>query len=421
MPVLEGWRGVAVDVVVIGAGAAGLAAALHLAERRPDLAVVVLEASDRLGGRALTLPDLGGLDLGCGWLHGAQDNAWTAIAEASGAGVDRMPAPWNRESKGAGLAAGDRAALNAAMEAFFARVDAQPDDGADTPLSAQLEPGNRWNAFIGAVGTYINGVELEGASTADLKRYDPGRPPDWRVRGGYGRLIADYGAPVPVVTGSAVTRIDHGGADEIVIETVRGALRCRAAVVTVSSTCLVDETIRFDPPLPEKLAAAAGVPLGIANKIFLDLATPEALPEEVYVHGVHDRVSTGAYHLRPGGRPVIEGYFGGQLAREIEAMSPAAATAFAIDELVNRFGTDLRRHLSLRVRTAWAANPWARGSYSYARPGQADMRAVLAAPVGDRLFFAGEACAPEKFSTAHGAYETGIAAAEAVASALLAA
>ena len=129
-------------------------------------------------------------------------------------------------------------------------------------------------------------------------------------------------------------------------------------------------------------------------------------------------MATGAYSLRPFGRPWIEGYYGGALARDVEALAPEAAAAFAIDELAGIFGNDLRRHLRLRARSVWAANPWTRGSYSYARPGHADARAVLAEPVGNRLFFAGEACAPAKFSTAHGAYETGAAAAAAIAVAL---
>ena len=418
MPALEGWRGHGVDVAVIGAGAAGIAAARHLATLRPDLAVLVLEAADRIGGRALTLPGGDGIDLGCGWLHGARDNAWTAIAEADGFVVDRQPAPWNRDSAGNDPAADARRAAGDAMDAFFARIEARSPTEPDGPMSAYLEPGNRWNGFIGAVATYINGAELECASALDYTRYRPGRPPDWRVRDGYGRLIAHHGAPVPVVLSTPVTRIEHGRAGAVTLDTERGTLRCRAAVVTVSSTCLAEGAIRFDPALPDKQAAASGVPLGVANKIFLDLAVPEALPEEVYVHGASDRVATGAYHLRPLGRPRIECYYGGAFARHIEALAPDAAAAVAIDELVGHFGADLRRHLALRARSAWAGDPWARGSYSYARPGAAGARAILAAPVADKLFFAGEACSPHRFSTAHGAYETGLAAATAASAAL---
>ncbi|HXW30634.1 MAG TPA: FAD-dependent oxidoreductase, partial [Xanthobacteraceae bacterium] len=66
----------------------------------------------------------------------------------------------------------------------------------------------------------------------------------------------------------------------------------------------------------------------------------------------------------------------------------------------------------------WAHDRFAHGSYSYARVGHADARAVLAAAVNDRLFFAGEACSRHDFSTAHGAYRTGVDAAEQVLKAL---
>jgi monoamine oxidase len=93
-------------------------------------------------------------------------------------------------------------------------------------------------------------------------------------------------------------------------------------------------------------------------------------------------------------------------------------TAFAADELAGLFGSDIRRQLSLLAASAWRGDPFARGSYSYALPGHADDRARLAAPVDNRLFFAGEACSPHFFSTAHGAYETGTAAAEAALASL---
>lgn len=420
MPVLAGFVGPEVDVAVIGAGAAGLGAARHLARQRPDLKLVVVEAADRLGGRAHTTAGPLPLDLGCGWLHGAQDNAWTALADTLGFTVDRTPAPWNRLMRDHGLAAQHREAALAALNGFFERIEAHPvpppDD--DPPLSAFLEPDNPWNGFVGAVGTYINGVELEAASTLDYDRYEPGRPPDWRVRDGYGRLIAAYGAEAPVVLSTPVTRIAHGATAGVALDTPRGTLRCRAAVVTVSSSCLAAEGLRFDPPLPGKVEAAAGVPLGVANKLFLDVADPGDLPVEAYLHGRPGQVATGSYHIRPFGRPVIECYYGGRCARDIEGADAADAFAFAADELAQQFGTGFTRRLSLRARSAWAANPWTRGSYSYARPGCADARAVLAEPVGNRLFFAGEACSRHRFSTAHGAYETGVDAAEAVAAAL---
>jgi monoamine oxidase len=124
--------------------------------------------------------------------------------------------------------------------------------------------------------------------------------------------------------------------------------------------------------------------------------------------------ATGAYYLLPFGRPVIECFFGGAGARALEAEGEGAAPDFAIGQLVDLLGSALRKRLTPMAESRWGADELFGGSYSHALPGKASSRAVLAAPVEDRLFFAGEACSPSDFSTAHGAFETGVAAAEAV-------
>ena len=92
----------------------------------------------------------------------------------------------------------------------------------------------------------------------------------------------------------------------------------------------------------------------------------------------------------------------------------AAFFDFAVSELTGVFGSDFARRLKpIRVH-CWRSDPFALGAYSYASPGNADCRATLAEPVDDRLFFAGEACSRHDFSTAHGGYLTGVAAAEQV-------
>ena len=170
--------------------------------------------------------------------------------------------------------------------------------------------------------------------------------------------------------------------------------------------------MRFIPPLAKKIEAAAGLPLGLADKLFLSLAQPEEFEKESRLFGRIDRSETGVYHVRPFGRPQIEGYFGGRLAAHLEAGGMAAFADFAIRELVGLLGTRFAHRVRPLKLHPWGLDPFSRGSYSYASPGKADCRAELAAPVDDRLFFAGEACSQNDYSTAHGAYLTGIAAAE---------
>ncbi|WP_411196403.1 flavin monoamine oxidase family protein [Rhizobium sp.] len=411
-------KGAEEDVVIIGAGAAGIAAARRLQATRPDLSILLLEAGDRLGGRAWTvgLPasDIR-LDLGCGWLHGARTNAWTAIAGEVGLTVDRTPAPWNggRQLQRDGV---DRHAAQEAIGAYFERLESH--QGNDTDLAAMLEPGNPWNGQIRAIGTYITGAELERSSVIDYNRYDPGPGPDWRVREGYGRLVSLYGKPVPAKLGTEVTRIDHRHAGRIGIETNQGGLSVRAVLLTVSTNVLAAGKIAFDPPLPDKIEAATRLPLGLANKLFLRLANQEALPADTHMLGSLSRGATGTYQLRPFGAPVVEAYFAGDLAHDLERQGREAAFSFAADELAAQFGADIRRELSVAHMSAWAAAPHIGGSYSYAEPGASDLRGLLAAPHDERIFFAGEACSRSRYSTAHGAYETGVAAADLIAGSL---
>ncbi len=177
---------------------------------------------------------------------------------------------------------------------------------------------------------------------------------------------------------------------------------------------IASEAIRFHPALPAKVAAARGLPLGLADKVMLALERPEALPKDGNLRGATMRTAMGSFHLRPFGQPCIEGYFGGSFARELEDAGDGALASQAIDEIVALLGSDFRRRLKPLAQSRWAHDPFARGSYSHALPGHAGDRAVLAAPVDNRLFFAGEATSPNFFSTAHGARDSGERAAEEV-------
>ncbi|MQT11479.1 flavin monoamine oxidase family protein [Segnochrobactrum spirostomi] len=398
-----------VEVAIVGGGAAGIAAARTLASAGRD--VLILEARARLGGRAWTIPSPVPLDLGCAWLHSGDRNPWVAVAEGLGFPVERRHAPWQTR-RDINFPPEQRAAYQAAAEAFYDRLDEAAASGApDRPAADLLEPGNRWNGLLDAISGYMNGVELAGLSVRDFANYaDTGV--NWRIPAGYGTAIAAAGQHVPVALGCAVTRIRHG-ATPIEIETALGTLKAKAVIVTLPTNVLAAETVAFYPPLPDKIEAASALPLGIADKVLLALDAPEDVPLDGHAFGSLTSARTASYHLRPFGRPMIEGYFGGALARDLEAGGTAAFTAFALDELAGILGSGIRAKLTPITSTAWARDPFALGSYSQARPGRADARLTLAAPVGDRLFFAGEACHVHDFSTAHGAYRTGVAAAEA--------
>jgi monoamine oxidase len=267
-----------------------------------------------------------------------------------------------------------------------------------------------------AVSTYYNGVEYDGVSVLDYAAYEDSGV-NWRVREGYGAAVARLAQGLPVVTDCGVSLIHHDGAD-LRLETSRGTLSARAVILAVPTPHIAQGRIRFSPGLPEKTEAAAGLPLGLADKAFLALAEPEDLPVDEHLFGRPDRTETGSYHLRPFGRPYIEAFVGAGLARTLEGEGPGAIAAFAIEELAGLLGSGVRRRLTPLGETAWASDPWALGSYSHALPHHADDRDTLAQPVDERIFFAGEATSTNFFSTTHGAWMSGERAAEEALAAL---
>jgi monoamine oxidase len=399
------------DVIVVGAAAAGIAAARYLHDAGLD--VLLIEASYRLGGRAHSVRagDVL-LDLGCGWLHSAKRNPWTTLAERYGLTVDRSPTNWGTQWRDLGFSPHERGAFGTAWDRWENKARAALG-GPDHPLSAFIDADDPWRPMMDAISGYVNGAPLAAVSLHDWAAYDDASTDDnWAVREGYGTLVGSHAQGVPVALDTRVIRIDHRRA-MIGIETSRGTIETRRAIVCVPTTMLAKEGITFDPPLPDKHAAAAALPLGLADKLFLRVDGAE-LPRNGHLIGDPHKACTGSYRLSPFGWPTIESFFGGDCAEALSAESDAGVAAFAIDELATLLGTDWRRRLSPIARTRWRHEAHINGSYSHALVGAAGQRIVLAAPVDNRLFFAGEACSMTDFSTAHGALETGIIAAEAV-------
>ena len=401
-----------VEVVVVGGGAAGVAAARRLREGRVDCLIV--EARGRLGGRAWTITDKSGfaLDLGCGWLHSADRNPWVTIAQEQGAAIDKSRPPWARAMRDIGFPHAEQKEFQEAMDAFVARVERAAAGDSDGPAGDSLEPGCRWNGLIDAISTYISGAEWHRVSAKDYDRYhDTGV--NWRVVKGYGALISACGEDFPAALDCEVRAIDHRG-KRLRIETAKGAIAADQVIVTIPTALLAAERLLFAPGLPEKIEAARGLPLGLADKLFIALAGAEEFEPDTRVFGHIDRAATANYHFRPFGRPMIEAYFGGRFAAKLEQGGDAAFFDAAVSDLVGLFGAAFAGRIKPIAIHRWGADPFALGSYSYASPGFADCRPKLVEPVDGRLFFAGEACSIHDFSTAHGGWHTGVSAAEQV-------
>jgi monoamine oxidase len=411
--------------VVIGGGAAGIAAARSLHNAKQD--VLLVEASNRLGGRGHSLPlaslfprEGGGpvwapafagehVDAGCGWLHSAQRNPWTEIAETAGFTVDRSDANWRTQWRDLGFYPEDQSASATAYQDWNERALAALE-GPDRPLSDFIAPHDKWRPKIDAISGYANGANLSQVSLHDWAAYEDASTDDnWTVKEGYGTLVASHAAGLDIRLSTPVTRIDHRGRS-LKLDTPAGTIEADHVIVCVPTTVLAKSQIVFDPPLPDKHAAAADLPLGLADKVFLYVDRPE-WPTNAHVIGNPYSACTASHRLSPFGWPIVESFFGGDCA---EMLEDGDAAQFAIDELVGLLGSDWRKRFTPLAATRWRNEPFIGGSYSHARVGRAEQRAVLAAPIDGRIHFAGEACHPFDFSTAHGAYETGVEAARAV-------
>jgi monoamine oxidase len=410
----------AVDIAVIGAGAAGIGAARRLREAG-TVSLVVLEARDRVGGRVHTIAPKGfPLDRGAEWLHSADRNPLSPIARHLGFSVHRRPPEWTTRLRRSGEtieAEEEWIALRQAQRLARRRAAMEAEDGS---LAIVLQPGGRWNELLEATSSWANGAELDQVSVKDYVRYEDSET-NWRLGEGYGSLFKALAEGLPVACEVAVSRVDHRGR-AIRLETARGTVTAAQVIVTVPTSIIAQEVIRFDPPLPDKLAAAAGLPLGVDDKLFISLdGTLPGIEHDIYLVGSTTSRATMSYQVRPLDRPAIYCFFGGLFAAALEQEGQAAMFSFAADELARLLGNGIRKQMVPLASTAWLQDPWSRGSYSFALPGHADDRAVLAAPVADRLFFAGEACSPNFFSTAHGAWLSGITAADAALASLSAA
>jgi monoamine oxidase len=405
-----------VDILVVGGGAAGVGAARKLAGS--GLTTRVLEASGRLGGRAWTHEIAGlPLDLGCGWLHSADRNGWVRVARDCGIRIDESKAAWGAQFRNLDFSPAEQAEAWHAFEAWTKRLSAAPplsDCAADA-----LDRDQRWNAHIRAIAGFISGARLERLSAADYAAYDEASSEaNWRAHSGYGSLIVrGFPRDVALTLGVPVDSLVLG-ADRVKVRTQAGDFAARAVILTVSTAVLAGETLELPAALEPWREAARQLPLGLNEKLFLEIRGDAPFEPETHVTGNPRDPLTASYYIRPFGWPVIECYFGGECAQRLCDDGLAAGFAYALDQLVRLFGADVRRSLRPLIGSQWMRMPRIGGAYSYALPGQSGARQRLAAPFDGRVFFAGEATMKTDYSTAHGAHDSGVRAATEVLDAL---
>ena len=405
-----------VDSIVIGAGAAGITAARELA--RAGLSVRVLEARHRVGGRAWTDCETFGvpIDRGCAWLHSAERNPWAPYARMHGFTVLERPPDWGQRIGRERLSHAQRARRDADWDRAADAIGAAAAAGRDVPASTVLPSDLEFRPHFDAIVSWWMGVDTPELSTVDFAASDDSET-NWAVAEGLGTVVASAARGLDVELACPVRAIDWSG-PRVRVTSAGGTLECRSVVVTVPPPLLARGEPRFTPALPPEYEEAfAGLPLGVANKVFLELENG-ALPFEGTTNFIASGTTarTMSFSVRPAGHDVLLAYFGGGYARELERNG--ALVAAAREELARLFGADLGRRIGRTTATAWAGDPWARGSYSAAKPGFARCRVTLGRPLAGRIFFAGDACTTDTFGEINGAWESGVAAARGVAAAL---
>ena len=400
-----------VDVIVIGAGAAGIAAARRLAAEK--MKVLVFEAQDRIGGRCATDTGTFGapFDLGAHWIHNPEANP--VIAAGPATGVYAAPR-WQSVRIGA------RPARDAELELFLAaqlraqRALREPARGKDA--AAQMHLPNDLGAWKPAIefllGPYALSKDLDQVSAADLAR-SVERSSDSFAAQGYGALLAERAGGLKIQTSKPVSMIAWGkGA---VLETVDSLWYPRAIILTCSTNALIGEDIEFIPPLPKRVHdAAAALALGSLDHIALDMpGNPFGLQKDDLLIEQSSGRRTAALLANVSGSGLHVVTLGGAFGRELSGKGEAAMVEFAVQWLSNLFATNVQRLVRKSRATRWNAREYVYGAMSVASPGHAEARKLLMEPLG-RVFLAGEALHETRWGTVEGAWESGTRAAEAV-------
>lgn len=398
-----------VDVVVIGAGAAGIGAGRGLAQL--GISHVILEAKQHVGGRAYSdTSSLGALwDHGCHWFHSADINVLRAMADKLGHGYVRqstrafhhsfLNGQWGKED-----------IEEAFVWTMLDRLAEAGRSGPDVSAASLLDAGHPKQALARHWCQLTCSQEPEDISVADI-----GAQRDTHlnlgVKDGYGALIARLADGLPIKLNTAASLV-HIGASGVVVKTPAGKLSAKACIVAVPARVLETGRLRFAPGLPSSIAeAVAHIPMGYYEKIALSFA------RKVFdiPHADVCDVATGSLpiniELHPHGRLIAVGHVAGTPARELAGQGKAAMLDFATRALAAAFGADIRKEITGGAVTSWSDDPWIGGAYSCARPGKAHLRKNFGDAIGDKVFLAGEHVHTHFMATAHGAFETGLAAA----------
>jgi len=404
-----------VDVAIVGAGAAGIAAARRVAAAARSY--LLLEANNRIGGRIWSGPSTLGVahDRGAHRVSASGRNPLVSLGRLAGLKLSQ-PAPFRR------LYVGGREARDSEYDNFTAArhrasraIVAAGEAGLDLAAARTLPDLADWRGTVSFVlGPFGTTKDLEEVSTVDFARADD-QSDELICAGGLGRLIAAAADPLRVELSAPVTRIDARGRGSITIETERGSVRADSVVVTVSTNVLNGGAIRFEPGLPKRTAdALAGLTLGIRERLIFELAgNPFGFADDQRViFKSNDGRAIGLIG-RAGGTDLAYAEFCGRFGLEIANAGEGAMRDFVAETLVSHFGAESKKFMGRSEAVRWSRERWVLGAGSVAAPGSGNNRRALGEPVHERIFLAGEALHESWWGTVAGAWISGERAADA--------
>jgi len=402
------------DVIIVGAGAAGIAAARRIAAagRRYTL----LEASDHIGGRCVTDVKSFGVpfDRGAHWLYAPTVNPLTKVIQRRG--VEIYPAPPSQK-----IRIGRRFAREGELEDFLAaevRAKRAIDDAARKAdvSCAQVMPNDLgdWRGTVEfMLGPFNSGKDLAQLSALDLSRATERTTANF-CRQGFGALLAALAEGITVQFSTPVKSIDSRRA--LQVETLKGTLTARAVIVTVSTNIIAAGRIQFAPDLPHRTIDVFGrLSLGSYDHIALELkSNPLGLESDDLMFEKSADGRTAAMLANVSGTSLCVVDVAGAFGRDLAAKGEAAMVAFASDWLAALYGAEIKKAIGRTAATRWNSDPWTLGAASAAVPGGQLSRRILMEPVNDAVWFAGEAAHETLWGTVGGAWDSGERAADAV-------
>lgn len=411
-------------VIVVGAGVAGLTAGKTLKDQGAD--VIVLEANPHIGGRLRTDWSMGApFEVGAGWIHGpSDDNPAKQLTDAVGAQYvvtdDENLVVFNEQ--GEEISEEELVEINEAWTDILDKIDESLESGDqrsvlqainDVAPGAMNEPGVAW--AMSAYTEFSTGAPIENLSAYYFNSDKAFDLPDVAVTTGYDKLLGPLADGLDIKLSTIVKQIAYGD-DGVTVSTDKGDFDGDYVVCSLPLGVLKAKTVAFDPPLPDDYQSNIdNLAFGTVTKLALKFTEPFWDIETQYFGIMTSEKGRWNYWLNYrtfSNENILLGLSVGAYAPVADRMSDAEQIADGMDVLRSVWGDAVTEPVQV-LSTHWATDPHSLGAYAYIRPGgRASQCDDLADPIEDRLFLCGEHTIFDYKGTIHGAYMTGLIAAE---------